>query len=153
LPLAAKHAQHGARIIRQHPAFRSSTDSPYGIKVRYETRGDEGCAPAPELCVIDSAAPHHLVFNNPRQTAFRVFLYVARHVRVASPADGYVDRWAWMSHVSHGGTESHGFNQVLCLYGALYAKLRLATPHAVTIIFYLFRQRINHTLDCLLVCN
>ncbi len=103
-----------------------------------EARRDKGSAPLRELGVIDAPAPHQLILNRPGQTALRVFLHVARHVRVAPAANGYIERWPWAARVRHGRTEADRLDQLFRPARILYAQLRLAPPHAITMVFNLF---------------
>src|ERR1051325_2639568 len=109
-----------------------------------ESRRDESGAALGELCVVDAAASHHFIFYAPRQAALRVFLHVARHVRVAPPAHGYVERGARSPHIRHRRTKADALNQLLGFDSILHAQLFLAPPHPVAVGFNLFRQRLDH---------
>jgi hypothetical protein len=112
-----------------------------------ESRRNEGGATFGELAVIDAAASHQLILNRPGEAGFGVFLNVARHVRVAASADGYIERRAGASRVCQGRAETHGFDESFGLKRVLHALLRLAPPHAVTIGFDLFRQLFHQILE------
>jgi hypothetical protein len=65
-------------------------------------------------------------------------------MRIAATTDGDVERRAWLSRISHRRTEAYALNELLGFNRILYAQLLFAPPHAITIFFYLFGQRVDH---------
>ncbi|MCA1613770.1 MAG: hypothetical protein LC800_06385 [Acidobacteria bacterium] len=149
LPLAPQHPEHGARPRRKALGLGPARDAPERVEMRHEAARDEERAALRELGVVDAPAPHHLVLRHPRQTALRVFLDVARHVRVAPAADGDVERSAGPPRVRHRGAEPGALHEPLGPGRVLHARLRLARPHQIAVSLDLLGQepRLGHPLS------
>src|SRR5205085_3607696 len=147
LPLLAQNLQDRARVRRKSLRLVAARDAPQRVEVRDEPRRDERRAALTELRLVDPPASHHLVFKNPCQAALRVFLHVARHVRVAPPADRDVERRAGAARVRHRRAEADRLDELLRLDRRLDARLRLAPPHTVAVSLNLFGQRFDHSLS------
>ncbi len=91
LPLGAQHPQDAPGRRAQPPRFLGLGHAPDGVETRDEIRRHEHRLPARQLRVVDLAAPHELVLQQPGLRRLRILLHVARHHRVAAAADGDVE--------------------------------------------------------------
>src|SRR5690349_5019500 len=106
--------------------------------------------PADDLTVETTAAAHHVVFDGPSQPALRILLDVARHVRVAAPANGDVKRWPRPSRIGQSLAKSDLFDEAFRRVNVLDAIFRIAPPLAVAMDLNLLGQ---HAADSIkLIC-
>ncbi len=90
-PLAAQHVQDALGIAAQPPLLVAAANAPHGVEVRNHPRREKERSSARELSVIDAAAPHELVLQDPGERRFRIFLDVTRHDRITASADRHVE--------------------------------------------------------------
>ena len=128
LPLASEHAQDGAGRPTQPPCFFRAPQAPDRVKVRNHPSRNEQRSRASELAVIDVAAPHQIVLQVPGVRGFGIFLYIARHDRVAPPADRDVQRWAGTSCIGQAGSETDALDETLGVERRHDLPCRFAVP-------------------------
>src|SRR5690606_2717378 len=110
------------------PLFRAS---PKCIKDRYHSLGEEHRVSLVNLAVIDVAACDDLIFEHPGFACLSVFLDVSRHMRVASAANGDIDRRQTLPHVRHPEAKPDVLDHLLDIGCGFNAQGFLAAPFSV----------------------
>ena len=87
--------------------------APHGVEVGNQPWRDEHRLAAGELGVVDTAAAHEFVLQLPGQRGLVVGLHVARHHRVAAPADRDVERRSRLACVGQAGGEADLLDELL----------------------------------------
>jgi len=114
------------------------------MKVRNHPWRDERRAAARELRVVDLAAPDELIFERPGERHFRILLHVSWQHRVATAADGHVQRGTWTPGVGQGSSEANSLDEPFGFEDGRHRARRVSTPPLVAIFFNLRRQLPPH---------